>query len=251
LAAGNRTVVQPWSFDLASVNQVTSMPNTQSEIKPSLTLLDLEFNVTAPTTSRLATRQAIAHAINRSDLLDRIFGPIDPDLVINEDHLAVASQSSYNPSTVSSGYDVRDLGATDRLLRSVGYHEDAAGKYVDASGVQLTVRLAIETGDPWTADAGSELSAQLRAAGIAVDTVPVDGPEGLARAAAADDYDIALVTRTASPYKTSTANWYSGTVGATGTSGSEDWSNYDGRPAVHRGGRGPQPDDRPGPLRTD
>jgi peptide/nickel transport system substrate-binding protein len=231
LASGNRTVVQPQSFDLASVNQVTSMPNIQSEIKPSLNLLDLEFNVTAPTTSRLATREAIAHAINRTDLLNRIFGPIDSDLVINEDHLAVAWQSNYNLSPVSAEYDLRDLGATDRLLRNVGYHEDPAGKYVDANGDQLTVRMAVETGDAWTVDVGSEIAAQLRSVGIAVDIISVDGPTGLARAAATDGYDMALVTRTASPYKTSTANWYSGTVGATGTAGSQDWSNYD-EPAV-------------------
>jgi peptide/nickel transport system substrate-binding protein len=231
LAGGNRTVVQPESFDLGSVARVTSMPNTQSEIKPSLRLLDLEFNVTAPTTSRPAVRQAIAHAINRVDLLERSFGPIDSDLVINQDHLAVASQSSYNPSSLSAAYGTRDLATTDRLLRSLGYHKDPAGNYVDYRGAPLTVRMAVETGDPWTGDIGSQISSQLRAAGIAVDVVPVDGPGGLAQAAAADGYDVALVTRTASPYKTSTANWYSGTVGATGTAGSADWSNYDD-PAV-------------------
>ncbi|MGH9079271.1 MAG: ABC transporter family substrate-binding protein [Acidimicrobiales bacterium] len=227
LASGNRTVAQPQSFDLGSVSQVTSMPNAQSEIKPSLNLLALEFNVTAPTTARLAARQAIAHAIDRTDLLEHTFGPIDASLVINQDHLALTTQSSYNPSSVSAGYDTRDLDATDRLLRSLGYHEDAAGKYVDGSGAQFTVRMAVDAGDAWTGEVGSQISSQLRAVGIAVDIIPVDGPEGLTAAAAADSYDMALVTRTASPYLTSTANWYSGTVGATGSAGSEDWSNYD------------------------
>jgi peptide/nickel transport system substrate-binding protein len=227
LAGGNHTVVQPRTFDLGSVNQVTSMPNTQSAVRPSLNLLDLEFNVTAPTTSPLALRQAVAHAIDRTDLLARTFGPIDSDLVINRDHLGVAAQSSYNPSRVSAEYDIRDLDTTDRLLRSLGYREDPAGKYADAAGNPLVIRMAVETDDPWTRDLGAQITAQLRAAGITVQTILVGGPQGLTRAAAADGYDMALVVRNCSPYKTSTADWYSGTVGATGSAGSQDWSNYD------------------------
>ncbi len=231
LATGNRTAAQPGSFDLGSLNQVSSMPNTQSDVRPSLELLDLEFNVTSQVTSSTAARQAIAHAIDRNDLLDRTVGPMDPDLVPNEDHLALALQSGYNPSPVSAEYDTRDLDTSDRLLRSLGYHEDPAGDYVDASGAQFTVRMAVESGVPWTAEVGSLISSQLRAAGMAVETIPVDGSGGLTRAAADDSYDVALVARSSSPYQTSTANWYSGTVGATGTPGSEDWSNYDD-PAV-------------------
>ncbi len=227
LASGNRTVVQPQTFDLGSLNQVTSMPNTQSDVHPSLDLVDLEFNVTAPTTSTTAARQLIAHAIDRNDLLNRTFGTIDSGLVINDDHLALAFQSNYNPSPASAAYDTRDLDTTDRLLKSLGYHEDPAGNYVDATGAPFVVRLAVESGVPWTSDVGALLSSQLRAAGIQVDTIAVDGPAGLVRAAANDSYDMAVVTRTSSPYQTSTANWYSGTVGATGTAGSEDWSNYD------------------------
>jgi peptide/nickel transport system substrate-binding protein len=227
LASGNRTVTQPKAFDLGTLDQATSMPNTQSAIKPSLGLLDVEFNVTAATTSRTAARQAVAHAIDRNDLLNRTFGPIDANLVLNEDHLALAFQSSYSPAPVSGQYDTRDLDTTDRLLRSLGYHEDSAGNFVDAGGAPFTVRMAVESGVPWTGPVGAEIESQLRAAGIAVDLVPVDGPAGLVRAAANNSYDIALVSRTSSPYQTATANWYSGTVGATGTAGSEDWSNYD------------------------
>ena len=55
-------------------------------------MLQLDFNVTSPVTMRQAARQAIAHMIDRSALLDRVFGAIDPSLVVNQDHLAVVSQ---------------------------------------------------------------------------------------------------------------------------------------------------------------
>lgn len=227
LESSDRTVVQPRAFDLGSVNRVTSMPNTQSAMKPSLNLVELDFNMTTRAVASVSFRQAVAHAVDRTDLLVRTLGPIDPDLVVNQDHLAVASQSSYDPSPVSAQYDVRQVETTDRLLRGLGYHEDPSGRYVDPGGRPLTLRMAVETGDPWTGEIGSQIASQLRAVGIGVQVIPVDGPEGLARAAAADGYDLALVVRTASPYKTTTADWYSGTVGATGTAGSQDWSNYD------------------------
>ena len=92
LAASNQTVAQPTDFDLGSLDAVSSLPNTQSFIKSSLNLMQLEFNVSSPVTDKVAVRQAIAHAIDRTALLNRTFGSIDPNLVVNQDHLATAFQ---------------------------------------------------------------------------------------------------------------------------------------------------------------
>ncbi len=227
LAAGNQTVTQPTAFDLDGLNSVSSLPNTQSLVKGSLSFLDLEFNVTEPTTSRPAVRQAIAHAIDRNSMLARFFGSIDPDLVVNQDHLATPAQSSYTASSAAGEYTVPDTAATDHLLKSAGFHRDALGNYVDAAGRALTVRMAVEQGDPWINEVASEIESQLHAAGIGVAAVPVAGEPGLASAAAAGSYDMALVTRVASPYQTATAGWYSETAGGTGAWDEQDWSQFD------------------------
>jgi peptide/nickel transport system substrate-binding protein len=227
LAKGNDAAAQPVDFNLGSLNAVSSLPNTESAVKPSLRLLDLEFNVASPLMARVAARQAIAHAIDRTDLLNHSVGAVEPDLVVNQDHLATPIQTSYNQSSAAGEYSVRDLATTDRLLRSIGYHQIASGTYVDSSGTPLTLRMAVETGDPWTADLAAQIVAQLRQIGITVDTVPVNGAAGLADAAASDSYDMALVTRVASPFQTTTAAWYSDGQGAAGTGGAEDWSNFD------------------------
>ncbi len=247
LATGNRTAVQPVSFDLGAVGLVTSMPNTDSSIKPSLGMVDLEFDMTAPTTSRLAARQAIAHALDRTDLLQRTFGPIDPDLVVNQDHLAVPSQQAYTPSPAAGAYESRDLDATTRLLRGLGYHQDAAGKYLDASGDPLTLQMAVENGEPWTGEVGAIVASQLRSAGFTVDTLPVDGPAGLTRAAAGgrlrhrrglapvqpvpDDHgQLVLGHRRGDRHRR--------------VRGLEQLRRSLGRPALHRSVPSPQPDDR-------
>ena len=158
----------------------------------------------------------------------------------------MASQSSYNPSPASAGYDRPGPRRHRPAAQSLGYHEDPAGKYVDAAGTSSPSGWRWRPGIPWIAEVGGPISSQLRAAGIAVDTIPVDGPAGLARAAAERQLrhgpgDRARPART----RPSTANWYSGTVGATGTArvgGLEQLRRSLGRPAVHP--RRPQPSTR-------
>jgi peptide/nickel transport system substrate-binding protein len=227
LVRGSHAAVQPLDVDLRSLDAVSSLPDTQSVVKPSLRLLDLEFNVASPVMSRVAARQAVAHAINRTELLNRMFGAIEPDLVVNQDHLATASQTTYNPSSAAGEYSSRDAPTTDRLLRSIGYHQNLSGQYVDAYGVPLTLRMAVLTGDPWIMSLASEISSQLRQVGIGVQTIPVGTKAALATAAASDGYDMALVTRLSSPFATVTAAWYSDGPRSIGPNGTEDWSNFD------------------------
>jgi peptide/nickel transport system substrate-binding protein len=227
LARSNLAVAQPTGFDLNSLNVVSSMPNTQSAVHSSLTMYELVFNITSPVVEKQAARQAVAHALDRTALLARTFGTIEPDLVINQDHLALASQPNYASSSAAGEYTTHDLITTDRLLRSIGYHQDPTGDYLDASGAQLTIRMAVETGDPWISEVATEISTQLHDAGINVVTVPVDGPAGLTAAATANAYEIALVARTFSPFQSVTADWFSKDQGALGADDEQDWSNFD------------------------
>lgn len=231
LSSNNETAVQPSNFDLRTLNIVSSLPNTKSAVEPSQSLIDLEFNVDSPATSLVAVRQAIAHAINRTVLLATTFQSIDPGIVVNNDHLAVATQQGYAASSAASGYDVADPAAVNRLLTSAGFHRAPDSHYVDALGKPLTVRMAVEAGNPGLARVGAVVASQLQAAGITVVTVPLNGKAALVTAAERDEYDLALVTRRAGPFLTATDGWYSSGLGSPGTAGSSDWSNFDD-PAV-------------------
>jgi peptide/nickel transport system substrate-binding protein len=224
-------VAQPAGFNLATLNATSSLPNTQSSVQPSLTFMQVEFNTISPLASQVAVRQAIAHAIDRAALLAQTFKAVAPDLNVNEDHLAVPFANTYSKSSAASGYDKADPAAVERLLASAGYHRALDSRYLDAGGNQLTVRMAVESGDPWISQVGAAIVSQLRLAGIAVVTTPVNGQAGLAAAAKANGYDLALVTRSAGPYLTATNGWYSEDLGPPGVGGSTDWSNYDD-PAV-------------------
>ncbi len=227
LATGNQTVAQPTRFNLRALGVVSSMPNTQCVLKPSLNLLDLEFNVKSSVMASAAARQAIAHAIDRTSLLAHSFGSIDPDLVVNQEHLATAAQPTYTPSPAAGDYVSRNLTATGQLLRGIGFHLDPAGNWVNSVGAPLTIRMAVQAGDPWISAVGAQISAQLHTAGITVVTIPVNGTAGLTNATTTNSYEMALVTRVSSPFQTATADWYSDGLGAGGSGGSQDWSNFD------------------------
>ncbi len=226
LAATDTAVSQPGSFDLASLDAASALPNSQSSIHPSLAFQSLEFDVRSTVGSHVEARQAIAHAVDRSALLARVFGSLDPSLVVNDSHLAVAWQSSYTASTAAGEYDAPDPDATDRLLGALGYSRGADGLYQDASGKAFVVRMAVEQGDPWIDTTATDLVAQLKAAGITVTTFPVDGAAGLTAASTADSFDMALVTRVSGPFPSETQGWYSD-----GTphhpADDEDWSRFD------------------------
>ena len=233
LATTTTAVSQPGWFTLASLSSMSALPSAESSIHPALTFLSLEFNVKSAVGSHVAARQAVAHAIDRSSLVFRLFGTIDPTLEVNQDHLSVAWQTSYSTSTAAGEYAEVDLSGTDTLLKTLGYTSTPGTPYVDAAGRPFTVRMAVEEGDPWIDEAAAGIAAQLRAAGITVVVLPVQGAAGLAAAAATNGYDMALVTRTSGPYQSITQGWYSDGTGRWGVNDDQNWSRFDD-PQVER-----------------
>lgn len=231
LAVTTTGVSQPGVFTLASLSAVSALPNAQSSLHPSLTFTSLEFDVKSPVFGHVAARQAVAHAVDRSALLRDLFGTVDPALQVNQDHLAVAWQSSYSASTAAGEYATPDPAATDSLLRTLGYARTPGSPYVDALDRPFVLRLAVEEGDPWIDQLATALVAQLRTAGIGVTVVPVEGTAGLAAAAASGAYDMALVSRVSGPFQSVTEGWYSDGSGHLGAGDSQNWSRF-GDPQV-------------------
>jgi peptide/nickel transport system substrate-binding protein len=115
LSNSKRTVSQPNGFDLSDLNRVTSLPNVQSQIRNSMQFLQLEFNVRSPVTGTLAVRQAIAHSLDRSKLLNDTLGSVQGSPAVDNDHLAVNSQPQYATSQASAAYAGVNAGAADTL----------------------------------------------------------------------------------------------------------------------------------------
>jgi peptide/nickel transport system substrate-binding protein len=192
-----------------------------------MSFLDLEFNTKSAVMDRAAAREAIAHLVDRTSLLARTVGTVEPSLGLSEDHLVAPAQPTYAASSMGAAYDMPNPATADHLLRSIGFTKSGAGRYVDVNGSQLTIHLAVETGDPWAAVVGADIGAELRNQGIAVVTTPVAGTEGLRAAAQANTYDLALVTRVTSPFQTQTATWFSAAPTLMSPGEQQDWSRLD------------------------
>ncbi len=226
LATTDTAVSQPRSFTLASLDAASALPNSQSTIHPSLTLQSLDFDVQFDHGSHAAARQAIAHAVDRTRLAGQAVRLGRP--VTGGERQPPGGCLAELVRSIDGGgeYDQPDPASTDKLLGTLGYTKGPDGRYVDAAGKPLMVRMAVEEGDPWIDATAAALVAQLKAAGITVTPLPVAGAAGLAAAVATDAYDMALVTRMSSPFPSATRAWYSNTTSRHGAS-DQDWSQFD------------------------
>jgi peptide/nickel transport system substrate-binding protein len=219
--------VQADAFTLDDLEALSGRPDVVSSLHPSLGLASLEFDVRSPVTGTVAVRQALAHLVDRTGLRDAVLGSVDPSIPINDDHLAVASQVSYTASSAAGEYAQQDPDAAARLLRTAGYERDAGGTWVCPGGIPLTVRLAVEGGQPWLVSAAFGIVAELRSAGVVLVPSVVDGPAGLRAASAAGAYDLALVVRPSSPFQSVTQAWYAPPPPHAGPADQQDWSRFD------------------------
>ena len=219
--------IQSGQFGLTDLARITAHPDVQSSLHPSLGLVSLEFAVRSPVTGVPAVRQALAHLIDRAALTTAVLGTLDPSIPVNDDHLAVASQVGYVASSAAGEYQQAEPETAARLLRSAGYVRDGAEPWTGPGGAPLTVRMAVEAGDPWLGEAAYGIVAELAGAGVRVVVTPVDGTPGLRAAQAAAAYDLALVHRTASPFLSVTQGWYAPAPPHAGPADQQDWSGFD------------------------
>ena len=141
----------------------------------------------------------------------------------------MAWQTSYSASTAAGEYAQPDLAAHRLAAQDPRLRQDGPGTpYVDAAGKPFTVRMAVEEGDPWIDAGGRRHRGPAAGRGDHRDRrCRCQGTAGLAAAAAANAYDMALVTRTSGPYQSITQGWYSDGPGTPGANDDQNWSRFD------------------------
>ncbi len=249
VAKGRVQVALPRGFDRQFVQRVTASPTLESQGQETTTFLQLEFSTTGPETSAVAVRQAVAHAIDRQQLVNQIVGWADTSIVPAVSHLYAENQSGYpsprqlpiqiagqsaattttlpsTPTPQDPFPTTADLTTAGRLLSEVGFARQADGTWRQQNGRVLTLRMAVDTGDSWAARTAPLLVHQLQAAGIP--TTVVDEPTATAAgsALASGAADMALLPMHATPYGSTAIAWYTTLLGAPGHGGSQDWSNF-------------------------
>ena len=176
------------------------MAAAHSSTHVSLSSFELSLDMTGPVTKTAGARQALAHLVSRTALLQETFGDTMPALGLNDNHLMSTANLGYQANPAAAAYDTSEPDQAKQLLTAAGYHQAADGSWIDAIGHPLVIRLAVETGDPWMPAVAVGIEDQLRAGGVTVAPFDVAGAAGMAAAAAFNAYDAAVVTRIASPF---------------------------------------------------
>ncbi|MGH9109080.1 MAG: ABC transporter family substrate-binding protein [Acidimicrobiales bacterium] len=256
LANGTVQVALPSGFDQQFLERVTGSPSIESQGSPSTTLLQLELSTTSPITSTLAVRQAVAHAVNRQQMVDQVAGWADTSIVPAASHLYSQGQDGY-PSprqlplqiagqvgsttttlpttpTPSQPFPVgADLATTDRLLAQAGDLRGIDGTWQLPGGEPFVLRVAVDAGDPWAAEAATILVHQLADAGIGATVTDTPTATAAGAALTSGTADAALLPLHATPYTTTAIAWYTELLGMPGQGGSQDWTGFDGPTLDH------------------
>lgn len=249
LTTGQVQVALPNGFDQQFLERVSSSPKVQSQGQQSTTFLQLEMSTTGPDTAYLPVRQAIAHLVARQQLVNQVVGWADTAIVPGTSHLYAESQNGYPsprqppiqiaqqsstttttiPSTPTPSAPfptTADPATAERLLVEGGYSRQADGTWKSVDGRALTLRLAVDTGNPWASRTAPLLAHELEDAGIP--TTVVDTPSSTAAGTdlSSGAADLALLPMHSSPYATTAIAWYTDLLGPPGQGGSQDWTNF-------------------------
>ena len=192
-------VALPDELTPAFLTEVTSLPHVQSQVSLSSSVLQLEM---ASGPGGLLTpdmRLAIALSVDRQALVDKQVNWALASVEVATSHIYAQGQDGYHssvtttPTTVPNGPPttstststtvVGDGGSINfpvtptpvqaaSLMTASGYSRTPPGAWQNASGVPLTLRLAVDESDPWAVAVAPQLQAQLISAGYTVSLVP-------------------------------------------------------------------------------
>jgi peptide/nickel transport system substrate-binding protein len=183
VAAGRVDLTELSGFTAADARALREVAGVRVEVVPSSMWEHLDFNLDDRRLADVRVRRAIAYAIDRQDLADRL-----------HDGLCEVAHSWLPPRHPAYDQDVRRYGHDPRaaraLLTAAGYRPGADGIRRDEDGDRLSFRLLTTTlsaaGGRWSAsstrpEAAGMIARQLREVGIELTVEAVPAGEAFPR----------------------------------------------------------------------
>jgi peptide/nickel transport system substrate-binding protein len=247
-------VALPSDLTPAFMTQMTSLPDFQSQVALSGTILQMELASGPDSTLSPDMRFAIALSVDRQALTTRQADWALSSVQVAASHLYAQGQSGYHstpsttPTTVPSAAPTTStststtvIGAggsvnfpttpsptqASALMVQSGFSRSGTGMWHNDFAVPLTLRLAVDEGDSWAAATAPQLQSQLQAAGFSVTLSPAPSAAAAGALLADGSADLALLSRTATPFLSESVAWFSDLLGSPGQNGSQNWTNYD------------------------
>jgi peptide/nickel transport system substrate-binding protein len=196
-------------------NIKTLEPQVTSATNFGLSFEHLDFNTKDFHLSQKPVRQAIAYALNRSDLVSKTVGQFDARAQILNNRLYVNNQPEYKDN--SGGiYDKQNIAKAKSLLEGAGYKLGPDGIYAK-EGKPLSLEMMTTQNNPLRENTIDVITQQLKPAGIAIKKfLNADIFEGKEkpRSLAGGQFQIGLFAWVATPFVSSNQSIYQTPVDA-------------------------------------
>jgi peptide/nickel transport system substrate-binding protein len=254
MRSGFIQVALPSTVTPSYLTQMTSLPQAQSSVSLSATILQLEMASDPDTPLAPDVRFAIALSLDRQALVTQQADWALPSVQVASSHIYAQGQSGYHPSTsatttttspgsapagptTTSTTSINQGGSVNfpvtpspqqavALMTASGFERTDGSTWHSAFGNPLTLHLVVDDGDPWAAASAPQVQAQLESAGFAVTLYSVASASQAGSVLADGFADLALLPRTSTPFLSQTLAWYTTLLGPAGQDGSQDWSGY-------------------------
>ena len=146
------------------VDQVKQLePDITSEINFGSSFEHLTFNLANPVLAELPVRQAIAHAVDRNVIVDRLMKPFSADASRLDNRVYLSNQEGYEAH--GQEYAEQDLAAAKSAMEGAGWALGADGVYAKG-GQRAAFRLTTTAGNALREQQLELVRAQLAEAGM-------------------------------------------------------------------------------------
>ena len=136
-------------------------------------------------------RRALAYGIDRGAIVRRLYGELDPGFRLSDSAIFLGSHGSYRPNWNAYRYRPAE---SRRLLEEAGCRRGADGIY-SCAGRRLELRLVTPAGASHRIRTTELVQAQLRQAGIEVETQFAPGIVLFSKILPSGDFDLAFLAR--------------------------------------------------------
>jgi peptide/nickel transport system substrate-binding protein len=194
--------------------QLDGLPDVSTSLETGVTFEHFDFNLAHPLLAELDVRRAVAHCIDRQEILDTLITPLDPDAVVLDNRMYMPIEEHYVAN--DQGFEAQDLDAARALMEGSGFILGDDGVY-QRDGERASFRVGRRDPNPRRQQIVELASAQCAEAGI--ELVEDASEDFNSTRLPASDYDIALFGWVGTPFQSSNTSIYT-------SGGGQNWNNY-------------------------
>jgi len=189
-------------MSIVSYDYLKEHPELELHLRNTGKIEHIEINIKQPVLADLRVRRALAYAIDRKAISERLLGLAQPAW-------SDQPQDSWKYNERSSSFYNFNPQHAAKLLNEAGWNPKGAGQRYNEKGEALTLSLAMVNGNKSHQLVGSYLRDAFAQIGVKLELKPVPEEMLLAEMLPGGHYELALASWSSHPDETSFKRWHS------------------------------------------